>query len=59
VTTSHNSMRYESHLPKKRNALERWSNGLLVMLKKMFGVRLVSKLQAILLMAVDFNAMNK
>jgi hypothetical protein len=29
------------------------------MLKKMFGVRLVSKLRAILLMEVDFNSMNK
>jgi hypothetical protein len=44
---------------KKDIALERWSNGLSVMLEKMFGVRLVSKLRAILLMEVDFNAMNK
>jgi hypothetical protein len=44
---------------KKGLALERWANGLLVMLEKMFGVRLVSKLQAILLMEADFNAMNK
>jgi hypothetical protein len=44
---------------KKGIALERWSNGLSVMLEKMFGVRLVSKLRAILLMEVDFNAMNK
>jgi hypothetical protein len=29
------------------------------MLKKMFGVRLVSKLRVILLMEVDFNAMNR
>ncbi len=29
------------------------------MLKKMFGVRLVSKLRAILLMEADFNVMNK
>ena len=40
-------------------ALERWSNGLSVMLEKMFGVRLVSRLRAILLMEADFNAMNK
>jgi hypothetical protein len=40
-------------------ALERWSNGLSVMLEKMFGVRLVSKLRAILLMDAGFNAMNK
>ena len=44
---------------KKGIALERWSNGLLVMPEKMFGVRLVSKLHAILLMGVDFNAMKK
>ncbi len=44
---------------KKSIALERWSNGLSVMLEKMFGVHLVSKLRAILLMEMDFNAMNK
>ncbi len=44
---------------KKGVALEQWSNGLSVMLEKTFGVRLVSKLRAILLMEVDFNAMNK
>jgi hypothetical protein len=44
---------------KKGIALERWSNGLSVMLEKLFGVRLVSKLRAILLMQADFNAMNK
>ncbi len=44
---------------KKGIALERWSKGLSVMLEKMFGVRLVSKLRAILLMEADFNAMNK
>jgi hypothetical protein len=44
---------------KKGIALERWSNGISVMLEKMFGVRLVSKLRAILLMEADFNAMNK
>ena len=40
-------------------AIEWWSNGLSVMLEKMFSVRLVSKLPAILLMKADFNAMNK
>ena len=40
-------------------ALERWSKGLSVMLEKTFGVRLVSKLRAILLMEADFNATNK
>jgi hypothetical protein len=44
---------------KKGITLEWWSNGLSVILEKMFGVCLVSKLRAILLMEVDFNAMNK
>ena len=44
---------------KKGIVLERWLKGLSVMLEKMFGVRLVSKLRAILLMEADFNAMNK
>jgi hypothetical protein len=44
---------------KKGIAKERWSNGLSVTLEKMFGVRLVSKLRAILLIKVDFNMMNK
>ncbi len=44
---------------KKGIALERWENRLLVMLEQMFGVRLVSKLQDILLMEADFNATNK
>jgi hypothetical protein len=44
---------------KKSIALEQWATGLSVMLEKMFGVRLVSKLRAILLMEADFNAMNK
>jgi hypothetical protein len=44
---------------KKGIVLERWSNGLSVMLEKMFCVRLVSKLRTILLMEADFNAMNK
>ncbi len=44
---------------KKGIALDWWSKGLSIMLEKMFGVRLVSKLRAILLMEADFNAMNK
>jgi hypothetical protein len=39
--------------------LERWSQGLLVMLEKTLGVTLVTKLRAILLMEGDFNAANK
>ena len=40
-------------------ALARWSRGLSVMLEKMFGCTLVTKLRAILLMEADFNAANK
>ncbi len=44
---------------KKGIVLEQWSKGFSVMLEKMFGVQLVSKLRAILLMEADFSAMNK
>jgi hypothetical protein len=44
---------------KKGIALECWANGLLVTLDKMFGVQLVLKLRAILLIEAEFNAMNK
>jgi hypothetical protein len=40
-------------------ALKRWSNGLCVMLEKVLGCRLISKLWAILLMEADINQMNK
>jgi hypothetical protein len=39
--------------------LERWSNGLSVMLEKIFGCSLITKLQSILLMETDFNVTNK
>jgi hypothetical protein len=39
--------------------LERWSNGLSVMLEKIFGCSLITKLRSILLMETDFNATNK
>jgi hypothetical protein len=39
--------------------LERWSSGLSVMLKKIFGCSLITKLQSVLLMEADFNATNK
>ncbi len=39
--------------------LERWSRGLSIMLEKTLRVTLVLKLQAILLMEADINAMNK
>ena len=40
-------------------ALDRWSRGLSVMLEKMYGCTLISKLRAILLMEADFNFSNK
>jgi hypothetical protein len=39
--------------------LERWAQGLSVMLQKMFGCLLIIKLRAILLMEVDFSSANK
>ncbi len=39
--------------------LDRWSKGLSVMLEKIFGCLLITKLQSILLMEADFNATNK
>jgi len=39
--------------------LERWVQGLLVMLQKLFRCSLITKLQAILLMEADFNRVNK
>ena len=39
--------------------LDRWAQGLLVMLEKMFGCALITKLWSILLMEADFNATNK
>jgi len=44
---------------RKGIALNRWSRGLSVMLEKMYGCTLVSKLRAILLMEADFNFTNK
>ena len=44
---------------KRGFALDRWARGLSVMLEKMFGCTLVSKLRAILLMEADFNFSNK
>ena len=39
--------------------LERWRRGLSVMIEKMFGCTMVSKLRSILLMEADFNFANK
>ena len=44
---------------KRGIALECWTNGLSVMLEKMFGVRLVSNSMQFLLMEAELNAMNK
>ena len=39
--------------------LDRWARGLLVMLEKLFGCALITKLRLILLMEANFNATNK
>jgi hypothetical protein len=39
--------------------LERWLNGLPVMLQTIFGCTLIAKLRSILLMEANFNAANK
>ena len=44
---------------KRGFALDRWKRGLSVMLEKMYGCTLISKLRAILLMEADFNFSNK
>ena len=44
---------------KRGMVLERWGNGLSVMLEKLFGCTMVSKLRSILLMEADFNFTNK
>jgi len=44
---------------KRGIVLERWSNGLSVMLEKIFGCSLITKLRSILLMEANFNATNK
>ncbi len=44
---------------KKGIILDRWSQGLSVMLEKTFGCALITKLRSILLMEADFNATNK
>ena len=48
-----------SLISKTGSALEQWARGLLVVLEKIAGVALVTKLQAILLMEADFNFHNK
>jgi hypothetical protein len=48
-----------SLVTKRGIVLDRWSKGLSVMLKKIFGCSLITKLCPILLMEADFNAANK
>ncbi len=57
--TSSRSTGAQRELSGSSSQLRVWATRLSVMLEKMFGVWLVSKLQAILLMEADFNAMNK
>jgi hypothetical protein len=57
--TSHFQALCVSLALKQELALKRWTNGLSVMLEKMLGVWLVSKLREILLMEADCNAMNE
>jgi hypothetical protein len=44
---------------RRGNVLDHWSKGLSVMLEKIFGCLLITKLCSILLMEADFNATNK
>jgi hypothetical protein len=46
-------------ITKRGIVLDRWSKGLSVMLEKIFGYSLITKLRSILLMEADFNATNK
>jgi hypothetical protein len=48
-----------SLVTKRGIVLDRWSKGLSVMLEKIFGCSLITKLCSILLMEADFNATNK
>jgi hypothetical protein len=46
-------------ITKRGIVLDRWARGLLVMLEKMFGCALITRLCSILLMEADFNSTNK
>jgi hypothetical protein len=56
---SHLQSLFASLVIKRGIVLDRWSQGLLVMLEKIFGCALITKLRSILLMEADFNATNK
>jgi hypothetical protein len=44
---------------KRGIVLDRWARGLFLMLEKMLGCALITKLRSILLMEADFNSANK
>ncbi len=50
---------YTTLIAKRGIVLDRWAQGLSVMLEKNFGCSLITKLRSILLMEGDFNASNK
>jgi hypothetical protein len=56
---SHLQSLFASLIVRRGIVLERWSQGLSVMLEKIFGCTLITKLWSILLMEADFNAANK
>jgi hypothetical protein len=56
---SHTQALISSIVTKEGLVLERWSQGLLVMLEKIPGCALINKLWSILLMEADFNTTNK
>ncbi len=56
---SHLQLLFASIIIKRGIVLEWWSQGLFVMLEKIFGCALITKLQSILLMEANFNATNK
>jgi hypothetical protein len=56
---SHLQSHFASLIIKRGIVLERWLQGLSVMLEKIFGCALITKLRSILLMEADFNTTNK
>jgi hypothetical protein len=56
---SHLQSLFASLIVRRGIVLEHWSQGLSVMLEKIFGCALTTKLWSILLMEADFNAANK
>ncbi len=56
---SHLQSLFASLIVRRGIVLKRWSQGLSVMLEKIFGCTLITKLWSILLVEADFNAANK